>query len=359
MAKTQGLHTRADRRERVKEYLLAPLKLSDRKIASLCHVSPTTVGKIKSELIQTGHLPIKQRKHSNPYIYFDEYGYKRLDHPWAKANAMLVNSMSPRSIRALLAPGVLDALQERGTTKSPTYMQAILRREEKAKRRKNTSGVIPEVIIKKDNILTGLPWITDEVDVIMTDVPYGRGKKGEYVECCKALSHLAGRCLKKNGLLVVMLGQSAFPEILNALLEDDQIEYYWLLNVVMNRASTHMRFIQAQTKFKPVLLLTKGGYVGEQFSDLIFAEPANKNENREIPWQQPIDVFQKLCDTFIQKGDTVLLDPMCGSGTNLIAGLRTNSCAKVIGVDIDPHRVTLTRKNIEAELNTKEQDGSK
>jgi len=47
----------------------------------------------------------------------------------------------------------------------------------------------------------------------------------------------------------------------------------------------------------------------------------------------------------------VLLDPCCGSATSLLAGLRTGSCAKVIGTDIDENCIRISKSRINKYLN--------
>jgi ribosomal protein L11 methylase PrmA len=86
-------------------------------------------------------------------------------------------------------------------------------------------------------------------------------------------------------------------------------------------------------------------YTGDWYSDLITANPTDKD--RDVPWEQPQDVFDALASRFIQKAGIILLDPCCGSGTSLIAGIKTGLCARVIGVDIDPVAVKTARKRVD------------
>jgi hypothetical protein len=94
-------------------------------------------------------------------------------------------------------------------------------------------------------------------------------------------------------------------------------------------------------------------YKGEIYSDLITAAPANKN--REIDWEQPLDVFDELAKRFLQHGDSVLLDPCCGSSTSLLAGLRTGCCSKVIGTDLLEECVKLSKRKIMCYLDSKDE----
>ncbi|WP_143031526.1 site-specific DNA-methyltransferase [Proteiniborus ethanoligenes] len=235
-------------------------------------------------------------------------------------------------------------MQERGSL-SPRSSQAALNRKRKAARRKNTSGVVPEVDIRQCDLLKDdLSWIPDDsVDLILTDLPYSV----DHIELYRILSHLAGRLLKKDGIasLVCMTGYVALPDILDALRTDKRLYYNWTLTTIFPRRSSNLGWIGVSSFAKPVIHLTAGSrYKGEIYSDLITAEPANKN--REIEWEQPLDVFDELAKRFLQQGDSVVLDPCCGSGTSLLASLRTGSCAKVIGTDISNDCIKISKRRI-------------
>ncbi|WP_238900045.1 hypothetical protein [Clostridium sp. YIM B02500] len=161
------------------------------------------------------------------------------------------------------------------------------------------------------------------------------------------MSHLAGRVLKKDGIasLVCMTGYAALPQVLDALREDTRLRYNWTITTVFPRRSANLSWIGVSSFAKPVIHMTCGtSYKGEIYSDLITAEPANKA--REIEWEQPLDVFDELAKRFIQHGDSVVLDPCCGTSTSLLSALRTNCCAKVIGTDISEDCVKISKKRI-------------
>lgn len=275
-----------------------------------------------------------------------------MSHPYLKLHPEILDSLDARGLRALKAPGVLNLMEERQSL-SPRSCQAILNRQIKAARRKNISGAVPEVDIRcLDLINDDMSFIkNDSVDLILTDLPYS----SVYLNVYKALSHLAGRVLKKDGIasLVCMTGYGALPQVLDALREDDRLRYNWTITTVFPRRSANLGWIGVSSFCKPVIHFTCGSsYKGEIYSDLITAEPANKA--RDIPWEQPLDVFQKLASVFLEHGDSVLLDPCCGTSTSLLSGLHTGCCAKVIGVDINSECVKISKKRIMNYLDNKD-----
>lgn len=339
MSQTKKL-TNAEKRALIKQQLKIEPSLSSRSIGKQLAVSHVTVEKVRQELLESGQLTIVDTP--------PEY----LSHPYLKEHPKILSRLDARGLRALKAPGVLDFMQERGSL-SPRSSQAALNRQRKADRRKNTSGIVPEVDLRQCDLLKDdLSWIPDDsVDLILTDLPYSV----DYIELYRTLSHLAGRLLKKDGIasLVCMTGYVALPDILDALRTDKRLYYNWTLTTIFPRRSSNLGWIGVSSFAKPVIHMTAGSrYKGEIYSDLITAEPANKS--RDIPWEQPLDVFYNLAKRFLQKGDSVVLDPCCGSSTSLLAALRTGSCAKVIGTDISNDCIKISKRRIADYLDGKD-----
>lgn len=325
----------------IKQIKIAP-HLSARAISKQLGYSHVTIQKYKQKLLESGQLSIVD---TPPLEY--------LQHPYfVKNRNLILDKLDARGLRALKAPGVIQLMEERQSL-SPRACQAILNRRKKADRRKNTSDKIPEVDIRQADILKDdMSWVLDNsVDLILTDLPYSSA----YIEVYKALSHLAGRVLKKDGIasLICMTGYGALPQVLDALRGDTRLRYNWTITTVFPRRSSNLGWIGVSSFAKPVLHFTCGSsYKGEIYSDLITAEPANKA--RSIEWEQPLDVFDALAKRFIQHGDSVVLDPCCGSGTSLLSSLRTGCCAKVIGTDINSECVNISKKRIINYLDSKD-----
>lgn len=333
--------TLSERRELIKQQIKIAPSLSSRAISRQLGVSHVTVQKIKLKMIQAGQLTnVDTVPEWQKHPYF------------VKNKEAILGRIDARGLSALKAPGVLNLMQERGSL-SPRACQALINRQLKADRRKNSSNKTPEIDIRKCDICKDdMSWVEDDsIDLILTDLPFS----ADYIEVYRALSKLAGRVLKKDGVasLVCMTGYAALPEILKALSADRRLRYNWTLTVVYPRRSASLRWIGVSPFCRPVIHMTCGSsYKGELYSDLITAEPANKT--REIAWEQPLDVFDELAKRFIQHGDSVLFDPCCGSGTSLLAGLRTGCCAKVIGTDIQEDCVKISKRRIRKYLDNKD-----
>jgi hypothetical protein len=333
--------TLSERRELIKQQIKIAPNLSSRAISKQLGVSHVTVQKIRQNMLQSGQLTnvdITQEWELHPYF--------------VKNREAILNGLDARGLRALKAPMVLELMEERQSL-SPRVCQAVLNRQRKADRRKNSSDKIPEVDLRKCDIRNDdMSWILDDsVDLILTDLPYSV----DYIEVYRALSHLAGRVLKKDGIasLVCMTGYGALPQILDAMREEPLLRYNWTITTVFPRRSSNLGWLGVSSFCKPVIHMTCGcSYKGELYSDFITAKPANKA--REIDWEQPLDVFDELAKRFIQHGDSVLLDPCCGSATSLLAGLRTGCCATVIGTDVQENCVKISKRRIMEYLDNKD-----
>lgn len=340
MAQTKKISA-SEKRELIKKQIKIAPHLSSRAISKQLGFSHVTIQKVRQELIKTGQLTIVD---TTPEWQLHSY--------FVKNRYAILDGLDARGLRALKAPMVLDLMEERQSL-SPRSCQAILNRQKKASRRKNTSDKTTEVDIRQCDLLKDdLSWIaSDSVDLILTDLPYSV----IYLDLYRALSHLAGRVLKKDGIasLVCMTGYGALPQVLDALREDTRLRYNWTLTTVFPRRSSNLGWIGVSSFAKPVLHFTcDSAYKGELYSDLITAEPASKT--REIAWEQPLDVFDELAKRFIQHGDAVVYDPACGSGTSLLSALRTGCCAKVIGTDINSDCVKLSKRKVMNYLDNKD-----
>jgi ubiquinone/menaquinone biosynthesis C-methylase UbiE len=264
-----------------------------------------------------------------------------LSHPYIRANPHILEGLSSRGLRALKAPGVLDKMAERKT--SPIYAQRLLNRERK-KARKN-AGFEPtpdDVILKCDDLRNGLPWIADDsVDVCVVDPPYA----AEYISLYKSIAELCARVLKPHGVLLVLSGQSHLDKIILEIDQVKELRYNWLLALMTSRGgSTLIHKRGAAPYHKPILMYTKGQYIGDVFSDVaIEASPPDKTREKYHEWEQDLPSFIELLERFGDPGMTVL-DCCAGSGTTGVAAMRVGM--KFIGCDIDPAAVETARLRI-------------
>lgn len=110
--------TQQEKRKLIADKLRVVPELSDRAIARMLGVSPTTVGSVRRELadktVQSGQMDTQAEDWTN--------------HPYLREHPDILIGLSERSLRAIKAPGVLDKMMERGS-RSPRYCQRLLYKE--------------------------------------------------------------------------------------------------------------------------------------------------------------------------------------------------------------------------------------
>ncbi|MDE4541248.1 hypothetical protein [Thermoanaerobacterium sp. R66] len=133
--------TRAEKRKLIEDRLRITPELSDRAIAMMLGVSPTTVGSVRRELsdktVQNGQS--------------DTNDYNWTKHPYLLAHPEILENISERSLRALKAPGVLDLMAQRGS-KSPRYCQRLLYQMRKANKTASVKITEDDVKVFVDDI---------------------------------------------------------------------------------------------------------------------------------------------------------------------------------------------------------------
>ena len=175
--------TQSEKRRQIADRLRVAPELSDRAIARMLGVSPTTVGSVRRELadktVQNGQVDTQTNDWTK--------------HPYLRENPDILEGLSERSLRAVKAPGVLNKMQEIGS-RSPRYCQRLLYKE-RTKANKHSLLTVTEEDVKVfvSDIKTGTPQIEDEsVNVVFVDPPYGREAVEELY---RYIASVAGRIL--------------------------------------------------------------------------------------------------------------------------------------------------------------------
>lgn len=332
-------HTKQLTREQKRKLIIDRLKvapeLSDRAIAKMVGASPTTVGKIRRELldttVQTGHL--------------DTQAYDWTKHPYLKENPDLLVGMSEASLRAIRVPKVLDKMQERGS-KSPRYCQRLLYEEcKQANKSPAVTVTEDDVEIFVGDIRTGLDMqIKDEsVDLIFVDPPYD---KVAVETLYSHIASVAGRVLVENGSLAVMCGGTHLDIALRELSTDERLRFNWDIAYVCQSGGIpliHNR--KVSTAVKHILWFTKGNYKGQIVYDIIEAPPDPKGTDKtHHHWGQSVEGVKEVLRR-LSTEDTVICDVMCGGGSTVVAALELGG-RKVIACDIDGNAVKTTKQRV-------------
>lgn len=132
--------TRAEKRKQIRRKLNKSPAMSDRAVAKLFKVSPTTVGVVRQELeAKTGQM----HTHKSAWQ----------EHPYYIENKHLLTNLSVKSQRALRAPGVIQKMAEKNSL-SPRYCQRLLYKErqiEKSIKRDEFYTLYDDIDLELDN----------------------------------------------------------------------------------------------------------------------------------------------------------------------------------------------------------------
>ncbi len=333
--------TRGQIRELIREQLKATPEQSDRQIARALGVSHPTVASQRKELEESGAL----EKFTNTTCS-DGRTYPRTRKPVSVFNP------TKREERAMKKPEVVERMQEDGT--NALIAEKKIQRESKAERKAYMlADEMPEDMCRllTADIRSGLNEIEDEsVDVIVTDPPYPR----EYIPLYEDLSLVASRVLKQGGSLIVMIGQSYMPEVIERL--GQHMNYHWCMSYQTPGGQSPQLFQKrVNTFWKPVLWYVKGEYKGDYIGDVL-KSPVNANEKNYHEWGQSLGGMLEIVERLTNPGD-VILDPFLGGGTTGVAVVIKGR--KFIGVDIESKNVEISRERIkEVYANARSQTGT-
>ena len=333
MAKQIKHLTRAEKRQLIIDRLRIAPELSDRAIAKMVGVSPTTVGKVRKEFtdktVQTGQV--------------DTSDYDWTQHEYLRENPDLLVGMSEKSLKAIRVFGVLDKMQERGS-KSPRYCQRLLY-QERLEANKSPAVTVTEddVSVFVADIKTGLPQIKDSsVDLMFLDPPYDR----QAVETLYShIASVAGRVLVDGGSLAVMSGGTHLDIAMRELSTDDRLKFNWDIAYITPRGIPLIHSRKVATAVKHILWFIKGTYKGTIVYDLIEAPPDPKGTDKtHHHWGQSVEGIKEVLRRLSKDGDTIL-DAMTGGGSTVVATLELGG-RKVIACDIDEDAVKTTKQRV-------------
>jgi 16S rRNA G966 N2-methylase RsmD len=190
-------------------------------------------------------------------------------------------------------------------------------------------------------VMAGMP--AESVDMIFTDPPYDRHSIPLYTD----LAREAARVLRPGGSLLAYAGHHALPEIVAGM--QQHLRFWWIIAVVHGgRHGDEMddyASLAGKKLFvcwKPVIWMAKE--TPSQFiefpRDLVFTDPPDKTHH---DWAQSVEAAAYYIRHLCPPGGLVL-DPMAGSGSTLIAAVREGR--RSIGIEIDPQTASVMRARI-------------
>ena len=339
MQKIKVLNT-IEKRAAIRDYIRTAPELSDRQIAkALGGVSPTTIGKYRKELVENSVISAQNGQ-------LADYDYK--SHLYLKEHPELLHGLTPRQLRAIRKEGVLDVMQERNS-KNPTYCQQILNtRRKQARKDPQIKLSEKDVRVFQHNIKNELYDVSgnalvesDRIDLILCDPMYDLKSVHKVYP---HISRIAGRCLKPGAILLVMIGQAHLPEALSALLTDNRLQYHWTIsyNVSSKSPAAAMQWKRVISKWKPIIVISKGPYSRELVSDTLDAPP-DVSDKTDYVYGQSSLALQTLIVRYTNPRDTVM-DVCCGGGSCAEAAILSNR--KFVGCDISKDAVRITKAKV-------------
>ena len=223
----------------------------------------------------------------------------------------------------------------------------------------------------------GMSLITERVDLILCDLPYGRTQnKWDSILDLKLLWKHYERLIKPNGA-IILTAQTPFDKLLGcSKLEWLRYEWIWEktkatghLNAKKAPMKAHENILifykkqptyhpQKTTGHKPVNKYTKhqtdgsnygktkvgvsGGGNTDRYPRSVLRFAADKEKIH--PTQKPVELFRYLIRTYSNPGE-LILDNCIGSGTTAVAAELEGR--NWIGFDNDQHWINVTNQRLE------------
>lgn len=176
-----------------------------------------------------------------------------------------------------------------------------------------------------------------QFNFIVTDPPYPK----EYLHLYAEVARRANEWLFDGGLLIAMCGQSYLNQIYSMMSE--HLTYYWTAAYLTPGQPTPLRQVNVNSTWKPLLIFSKGKYNGKIFGDVFVSDGNDKSLHK---WGQSESGMYDIISKIVLEGQSIL-DPFCGAGTTLVAGLKHNCF--VTGIELEEANVNISKGRL-AEL---------
>ena len=330
-----GIAKLTDKQIKIREYLKSAWEMTDRSIARALGVSHSTVGRVRKEMIKSGRFDHLSNAADNEWM----------NHPYIQANKELLETLTPRGLRAIKNIEVLDYMMAHPKIKSPCVAQAYLAREKRQQRKDARVTIsLDDVVIKVADVsqVEQFDWIKDEsVDLCICDPPWDKTS----IPVCEGISKVAANKLRDGGSLLVLVGGSHLPDVITALAADKRLRYHWLLTCPLPQGSpASVSKLRIQTKVRFIIWYVKGAYNSDVISDYINRPKSDRATDKTYhDWGAPADLVTELIERFTDPGDTVA-DWTIGGGTTAVCAVLLGR--KFIGSDVDENAVKTTLRRV-------------
>jgi ParB-like chromosome segregation protein Spo0J len=295
-----------------------------RAIGGALSVSKSQVALDVVELSSSGQLPAQvlgldgKRRPSRPTKVL-----ARNDREQVRAQEALVRLDCDAPSRTLLVHGAEELARK-----------AEVDRRRAGVPRTTTLGSVEVHVADAAELLASLRGAS--ADLILIDPEYD----DQVIASLDTIAKLASKVLKKTGTLAVMVGVTQLPDVLQVVSE--HLTYRWVIPVIASGAAPQMFRARVFGHWKAIALFRrKDGRISGWIANDVVISPARSKEHH--PWEQNVEVMAALVEQLSPESGFVV-DPMCGSGSALIAAQRLGR--RAIGGDIDPGAVRTTRERL-------------
>lgn len=166
----------------------------------------------------------------------------------------------------------------------------------------------------------------DSVDLCFTDPLYEKNALPVWGD----LGEMCAKKLKPDGILMAYSGVLYLPQIHQML--GEHLTYLWTAAIYHSGRTKLVRAVNINQAWKPVLAYYKPPLrkYWRAFSDMVSGGQEKELHAYEQSIAEAVHYIKAMCP---QNG--VLLDPMMGSGTSIVAGLYADLGLTCIGCEID------------------------
>jgi len=171
-------------------------------------------------------------------------------------------------------------------------------------------------------------------DAIVTDPPY----PSEFLPLFEELARVANRLLVPSGTMLVMSGQAHLPEVLRLMTK--HITYRWTIAYLTPGKETRIWGRQIWAHWKPVLVFSKDGLIGDWAVDVVTSPAPDKEYHY---WGQSLQGMRGLIDSFVLPNSRIL-DPFCGGGATIEAALDLGH--ECVGIDNDAEAILAIQERL-------------
>lgn len=190
----------------------------------------------------------------------------------------------------------------------------------------------------------------NSVDMIFTDPPYAK----DTLPLWNDLGEYAATTLKPGGVFVSYTGVLYLPHIHEML--GRHLNYLWTAAIYHTGSNKLVSAVKIQQMWKPILIYYKPplNKYWKPFIDMVSGGQSKEHHDWEQSVGEAAHYINALCPA-----NGILVDPMMGSGTTLVAGLSIQKNLNCIGIEIDKAAYGTAQERISKTLATLPEKGNK